>query len=173
VTTGSIRIEGLASAERVGKIELRGTYGELLEHPISRIFSKTAPGDHVKASIRGFGLHGGDRVSVEGEVTDEVVASSPEDPGAEGGLREAPKRVPGVVRATRIAIGKNPEATLDKASLSPSPGGATAASSRPPAERAHKPMELSTAIYAGLGLPLVVGSLVIGWSFRSSPRARG
>lgn len=156
-----LRVEDVERAEKSGKLELSGSYGELAAHPVSRLFTAHAPGDHVRASIRGFGLFVGDRVAVEGEVIEETVASSDGSGSADGSLREAPRRVPSVVRATRLRIGpRKPDAERDGL---PERGGSTPRPAVAPVLRARRPLETSTHVLLALGVPLVGASLVLGW----------
>jgi hypothetical protein len=151
-----LRVEAIEHAQKAGKIELSGPYGRLLSHPIARLFAKSAPGDHVAASIRGFGIFGGDLVTVEGDVVEERVA----DGASDGGMREAPTRVPAVVRATRIHLGEAAGPATESASEGPR---APAPEPQRPRARPHYPLETSTRVYASLGAPLFVGALVTGW----------
>ncbi|GAB4195085.1 MAG: hypothetical protein OHK0013_00940 [Sandaracinaceae bacterium] len=158
-----VHIEGIVAAPKTGKITLSGPYGELARHPIAQLFVRSAPGDHVHASIVGFALFAGDRVTVEGEVVQERVARAA---GEEGGLREAPARVPSIVRATRITLGaiSDDGGVGARRAPDPSPRGRLAS-----APRVHHPLETSTRVYAAIGAPLVVGALVGGWTLPLVP----
>jgi hypothetical protein len=103
-----MEVRGVVSAKRSGKVELRGSYGELVSHPLARLFDAHTPGDHVRVEIRGFGLFAGDAVTVTGEVLEERVAAD-RDPSGDGGLREAPRTEPAVIGAERITLGHERE----------------------------------------------------------------
>jgi hypothetical protein len=152
---------GVVTAERAGKVELRGSYGELVAHPIARLFDAHAPGDHVRAEIRGFGLFAGDAVTVTGEVLEERVISDAEGAADEGGLRSAPRREPAVIGAERVALGHGTE-ERDAAAGSLTRASATEPS-RPPPERARRPLETSARVYLALGLAMFVPALLLSW----------
>lgn len=153
----TIEVRGVVTAERAGKVELRGTYGELVSHPIARLFDAHAPGDHVRAEIRGFGLFAGDVVTVTGEVLEERVVDEGEA-GEGGGLRHAPRREPAVIGAERIVLGHG---TDERAPAPSSPSAAEPV--LPPAELARRPLETSARVYLALGLAMFVPGLVLSW----------
>lgn len=153
-----LRIEGVEEAEKHGRIILQGAYGTLLDAPMAKLFTKRAPGDHVKVQIIGFALCVGDRVRVEGTVLETASAVTA---GDEGGMREAPKRVPSVVRAARLIIeGNAPELASRRAPSAASPSPETApARHRAPASL--RPLGTSTRVYALMGLVLTLGCLAL------------
>ena len=165
----AVRVVDLERAARVGHVHLRGPYGELVAHPVARLFASSAPGDHVSAMIEGFAVAGGDRIAIEGEVIEESLGE-----GAErAGLRTAPARVVTAIRATRIAIGEDPERRLspgrEPAAREPAAreDGTSAPDAPPPApaepkKRVHIPFEGSTRVYAILGALLLGSSLLLG-----------
>jgi hypothetical protein len=156
----TIEVRGVVTAERSGKVELRGTYGELVSHPIARLFDAHAPGDHVRAEIRGFGLFAGDVVTVTGEVLEERVVDDG-DAGEGGGLRHAPRREPAVIGAERIVLGRE----SDEAAIARSEPQRPEVEERPrPApDLVRRPLETSARNLLALGLVLLVPGLVLSW----------
>lgn len=157
-----LQVEGVEAAEKEGRVVLRGPYGELLESPIVRLFQKRAPGDHIDVEVIGFALAVGERVRVVGEVVAHANATTP---GDEGGMREAPLRVPSVVRASRLIIeGNAPWEATPKASAAPSQKAEStveATQSQPRAEPSLRPLQTSTRVFAVLGAALTLGSLAM------------
>ncbi len=152
----TIEVRGVVSAERRGRLELEGQYGELVSHPITRLFDAKAPGDHVRAHVRGFGLFGGDAITVLGEVIEErLVRGEVEDTG---GLRTAPPREPSVIRATKIFIGDATDGDRDPSAPTSSPRAPRAPSVRP-----RRPLETSSLVALGLGAPLAMLGLALSW----------
>jgi hypothetical protein len=150
-----VRIEGVERAEKEGRYLLKGAYGTLLDGPLAGLFRKRAPGDHVSVELQGFALAGGDRVRVLGEVIAHETATTP---GDEGGLREAPARVPSVVRASRLIIeGNAPSIVTAEEKATSTPAVKNAAAHR--AARSLRPLGTSTRIYALLGVVLTFGSI--------------
>ena len=155
-----LRIEGVDTAEKRGRIILQGAYGTLLDAPIAKLFTKRAPGDHVKVQILGFALCVGDRVRVEGTVLETASAVTA---GDEGGMREAPKRVPSVVRAARLIIEGNAPEPAEKAAPAAVATTPFTHQAAPRPRPSLRPLGTSTRVYATLGLALTLGC--IGFSF--------
>ena len=150
----TLEVRGVARAAKRGKVELDGAYRELAEHPIAALFEAKAPGDHVKAQIRGFALVVGDVITVEGEVIEERVAARREDGQ---NLREAPRREAAVIEAKTIALGT--------ASIADDDPGPRARRSEParPRDRVRRPLETSAYLSLAVGAPLVVGGLLLSF----------
>lgn len=157
-----LEVRDVVGADKRGRVKLDDTYGELVSHPIARLFDAKAPGDHVKASILGVGLFAGDTITVEGEVLEERVVSRDE---ASGGLREAPEREATVVRATRITLGahdpKNDDDPVEERTKEAS--GQTKSGPKPETRRARVPLEISSFVLLGLGVPLATITLMASW----------
>jgi hypothetical protein len=143
----TLEVRGVREAERAGEIDLSGPYGEFVSHPIARLFDAHAPGDHVRARIRGFGLFGADPVTVIGEVLEERATAE----GADGGLRDAPRREPAVIGAERIVLGHGADEAPPRA-VAPRHDA-----------RVRHPLETSSRAYLALGLAWLVPGLVLSW----------
>lgn len=149
-----VRIENIHTAAHLGKVSVEGRFGAIADDPLAKLFARQAPGDHVAVEIEGFALRAGDRVAVEGFVSEESLVDNPDAQG----FRGAPNTVVTAIEATRIAIGADAEALLDVREAPKSPPR-----SAPDMPRPRAPLARSTFAYATVGTALALGSLVAGW----------
>lgn len=160
---GTVRIEiaDAVALRVVGAEPLKGQWARVAESALGRLVAKAAPGNHVKVTIEGWALSAGDRVAIEGVVTEQRFEAAGDD------YRDAPVTRPARVQAHALAIGKNPLAKLESPTRTEgselrafglrAPQWKRSAPSAPPRPYAYAPLILVviglmfTSVYFALG----------------------